>query len=54
MEVFDSRRVGQLKSHGKIMLVDEAKVVVGSLALAALSLDFMGPSRSARPSRPPS
>jgi phosphatidylserine/phosphatidylglycerophosphate/cardiolipin synthase-like enzyme len=40
VEVFDSRRVGSLKSHGKIMLVDEAKVVVGSLALAALSLDF--------------
>jgi len=40
VEVFDSRRVGDLKSHGKIMLVDDSKVVVGSLALAALSLDF--------------
>jgi len=40
LEVFDSRRLGNLKSHGKIMLVDDAKVVVGSLALAALSLDF--------------
>jgi phosphatidylserine/phosphatidylglycerophosphate/cardiolipin synthase-like enzyme len=40
LEVFDSRRLGSLKSHGKIMLVDDAKVVVGSLALAALSLDF--------------
>ena len=40
VDVFDSRRVGTLKSHGKIMLVDDAKVVVGSLALAALSLDF--------------
>jgi cardiolipin synthase len=40
VEVFDSRRVGDLKSHGKIMLVDDTKVVVGSLALAALSLDF--------------
>jgi cardiolipin synthase A/B len=40
VEVFDSRRVGALKSHGKIMLVDDSKVVVGSLALAALSLDF--------------
>ena len=40
VEVFDSRRLGDLKSHGKIMLIDEAKVLVGSLALAALSLDF--------------
>ena len=40
VEVFDSRRLGDLKSHGKIMLIDESKVVVGSLALAALSLDF--------------
>ena len=40
VEVFDSRRLGELKSHGKIMLIDNAKVVVGSLALAALSLDF--------------
>ena len=40
VEVFDSRRLGELKSHGKIMLVDNAKVVVGGLALAALSLDF--------------
>jgi phosphatidylserine/phosphatidylglycerophosphate/cardiolipin synthase-like enzyme len=40
VEVFDSRRLGALKSHGKIMLIDDAKVVVGSLALAALSLDF--------------
>jgi len=40
VEVFDSRRLGALKSHGKIMVIDDAKVVVGSLALAALSLDF--------------
>ena len=40
VEVFDSRRLGDLKSHGKIMLIDESRVVVGSLALAALSLDF--------------
>jgi len=40
VEVFDSRRLGDLKSHGKIMLIDDATVVVGSLALAALSLDF--------------
>jgi phosphatidylserine/phosphatidylglycerophosphate/cardiolipin synthase-like enzyme len=40
VEVFDSRWLGHLKSHGKIMVIDDAKVVVGSLALAALSLDF--------------
>ena len=40
VELFSSKRLGELKSHGKIMLIDDAKVVVGSLALAALSLDF--------------
>jgi phosphatidylserine/phosphatidylglycerophosphate/cardiolipin synthase-like enzyme len=40
VDVFDGRRLGALKSHGKIMVIDDAKVVVGSLALAALSLDF--------------
>jgi phosphatidylserine/phosphatidylglycerophosphate/cardiolipin synthase-like enzyme len=40
VEVFSSKRLGALKSHGKIMLVDDRIAVVGSLALAALSLDF--------------
>jgi phosphatidylserine/phosphatidylglycerophosphate/cardiolipin synthase-like enzyme len=40
VEVHDDRRFGDLKSHGKIMLVDDAKAVIGSLALTALSLDF--------------
>jgi phosphatidylserine/phosphatidylglycerophosphate/cardiolipin synthase-like enzyme len=40
VDLFSSKRLGELKSHGKIMLIDDAKVVVGSLALAALSLDF--------------
>jgi phosphatidylserine/phosphatidylglycerophosphate/cardiolipin synthase-like enzyme len=40
VEVFSGKRVGDLRSHGKIMLIDDATVVVGSLALAALSLDF--------------
>src|SRR5262249_42003465 len=40
VEVFSAKRLGSLKSHGKIMLVDDRIVVVGSLALAALSLDF--------------
>ena len=40
VEIFGSKQLGELKSHGKIMLIDEARAVVGSLALAALSLDF--------------
>ena len=40
VEIFDGTRVGGRKSHGKIMLIDDARVVVGSLALAAISLDF--------------
>jgi cardiolipin synthase len=40
VEVFSSKRLGLLKSHGKVMLIDDRTVVVGSLALAALSLDF--------------
>jgi len=32
--------VGEWKSHGKILLIDDTRLVVGSLALAALSLDF--------------
>jgi cardiolipin synthase A/B len=40
VEVFDSKRLGEWKSHGKILLIDDKRLVVGSLALAALSLDF--------------
>jgi len=40
VEVFGSKRVGGLKSHGKMLLIDERVAVVGSLALAAISLDF--------------
>ena len=40
VEIFSAKRLGPLKSHGKIMLVDDRIAVVGSLALAALSLDF--------------
>jgi phosphatidylserine/phosphatidylglycerophosphate/cardiolipin synthase-like enzyme len=40
IDVFGAKRFGDLKSHGKIMLVDDRVAVVGSLALAALSLDF--------------
>jgi phosphatidylserine/phosphatidylglycerophosphate/cardiolipin synthase-like enzyme len=40
VERFTSKQVGGLKSHGKIMLVDDHLAVVGSLALSALGLDF--------------
>jgi len=40
VDLYGAKRFGQFKSHGKIMLVDESTLVVGSLALAALSLDF--------------
>ena len=40
VEVFSGKRAGALKSHGKILLIDDCTVVVGSLALAAISLDF--------------
>jgi phosphatidylserine/phosphatidylglycerophosphate/cardiolipin synthase-like enzyme len=40
VEVLSEKQVAGLKSHGKIMLIDDRTVVVGSLALAALSLDF--------------
>jgi len=40
VEIHGDKRIGSLKSHGKIILVDDSTLVVGSLALAALSLDF--------------
>jgi cardiolipin synthase len=40
VDIFSSKQLGALQSHGKIMLVDDRIAVVGSLALAALSLDF--------------
>jgi cardiolipin synthase len=40
VDVYAAKQLGDLKSHGKIMLIDDRTVVVGSLALAALSLDF--------------
>ena len=40
VDIYGAKRIGHLKSHGKIMLVDGSTLVVGSLALAALSLDF--------------
>jgi len=40
VEIFASKRIGGLKSHGKIMLIDNRVAVVGALAIAAISLDF--------------
>ncbi len=40
VHIHDGRRVGSLKSHGKIMLIDGRRAVAGSLALTPLSLDF--------------
>jgi phosphatidylserine/phosphatidylglycerophosphate/cardiolipin synthase-like enzyme len=40
VETFGSKRLGDLKSHGKLLLIDDRVAVVGSLALAAISLDF--------------
>ena len=40
VEVFGSKRVGGLKSHGKMLLIDDRLAVVGGLAIAPLSLDF--------------
>jgi phosphatidylserine/phosphatidylglycerophosphate/cardiolipin synthase-like enzyme len=40
VEIFSSKQLAGLKSHGKIMVIDDRILVVGSLALSALSLDF--------------
>jgi cardiolipin synthase A/B len=40
VDIYSARRLGALKSHGKIMLVDDTTLIVGSMALTALSLDF--------------
>jgi cardiolipin synthase len=40
VEILNGKRLGGLKSHGKIMVIDGRILVVGSLALSALSLDF--------------
>jgi len=40
VEVFSSKQLGDLKSHGKVLLIDDRLAVVGSLALAAISLGF--------------
>ena len=40
VHAYTSKRLGALKSHGKIILIDDRLAVIGSLALAAISLGF--------------
>ena len=40
VDVFGAKHYGEWRSHGKLMLIDGKIAIVGSLALAALSLDF--------------
>lgn len=40
VELFGAKKIAGLKSHGKVMLLDDRTAVVGSMALTALSLEF--------------
>jgi cardiolipin synthase A/B len=40
VEIVSTKRVLGLKSHGKLLLADDRLLVVGSIALSAMSLDF--------------
>ena len=40
VDVHAAKRLNGLRSHGKLMLIDDRIAVIGSLALATLSLDF--------------
>jgi len=40
VHAYTAKRLGALKSHGKIILIDDRLAVIGSLALAAISLGF--------------
>ena len=40
VELYDAKRLCGLRSHGKIMLVDDRLAVVGGLSLNPMSLDF--------------
>ena len=40
VDVYAAKRLNGLRSHGKLMLIDNRIAVIGSLALTALSLDF--------------
>lgn len=40
VQIHSADTAGSLQTHGKIMLIDNARAVIGGLALTALSLDF--------------
>jgi cardiolipin synthase len=40
VEVYDGKRLCGLRSHGKVMLVDDRLAVIGGLSLNPMSLDF--------------
>ena len=40
VDVYDGKRLCDLRSHGKVMLVDDTLAIVGGLSLNAMSLDF--------------
>jgi phosphatidylserine/phosphatidylglycerophosphate/cardiolipin synthase-like enzyme len=40
VSVIGRKTVGPLAPHGKLLIIDEARAVLGSMALSALSLDF--------------
>jgi phosphatidylserine/phosphatidylglycerophosphate/cardiolipin synthase-like enzyme len=40
VDVYDGKRLCELRSHGKIMLVDDTLAVIGGLSLNPMSLDF--------------
>jgi cardiolipin synthase len=40
VRVVGRRPVGGYKPHGKLLIIDDARVVLGSMAMSALSLDF--------------
>ena len=40
VDVYDAKRLCDLRSHGKVMLVDDTLAVIGGLSLNPMSLDF--------------
>lgn len=40
VSVLSRQTIGAYKPHGKLMIIDDAKAVLGSMAMSALSLDF--------------
>jgi phosphatidylserine/phosphatidylglycerophosphate/cardiolipin synthase-like enzyme len=40
VELYDAKRLCGLRSHGKVMLVDDRLAVIGGLSLNPMSLDF--------------